>query len=196
MQQERKVEGPGKSGSLEEALFLIGTGDKVAFHDFYMALRPRVYGLVRRILVDESQAEEVTQEVFLEVWRTAVRFERARGAAASWVLTMARRRAIDRVRASQSSRDRDHREGARLLEREYDSVADHAEIRDCNQRVRKGMDELTALQRQAVELAYVQDLSYSEISTLLQVPVGTIKTRVRDGLARLRTNLVVSDMTW
>lgn len=181
--------GPREPGSLEDDVCLVGIGDRVAFIAVYERMVPRVFGLVRRILVDPSQAEEVTQEVFLEVWRTAPRYQPSKGTATTWILTMARGRAIDRVRASQSSRERDLRVGARQIEREYDSVAEHAEILDRTHRVHSSLRQLSILQRQAVELAYVSELSYPEISAMLKVSVGTVKTRVRDGLIRLRKEL-------
>lgn len=184
--------GPGRFASIEELLHRVATGDREAFIALYDAMSARVFGLTRHVLVDPSQAEEVTQEVFLEIWRTAARYHHERGAAVSWMLTIARRRAIDRVRASQSSRERDYRIGSAQLEREYDSVSEHIESVDMFAQVRSRMADLTTLQRQAVELTYLAELSYAEISDLLKIPIGTVKTRVRDGLARLRKEFAAS----
>jgi RNA polymerase sigma-70 factor (ECF subfamily) len=151
-----------------------------------------VFGLIRRLLVDPAQAEEVTQEVYLEIWQTASRYRPERGSAVAWMLTMAHRRAVDRIRASQASRDRDARVGIREYDREYDAVAEHAELSLEGQRVRRALAGLTELQRQAVELAYFGGLSHSEIAARLHVPLGTVKTRIRDGMIRLRDALGVT----
>ena len=192
MRGDTRSTGPGWPAPIEELLQRVGAGDRVAFVGLYDAMAARVFGLIRYVLVDPSQAEEVAQEVFLEIWQTAARFNHERGAAVPWILTIARRRAVDRVRASQSSRERDHRIGSAQLEREYDSVTEHIEAVDVSARVRSKMADLTTLQRQAVELTYMAELSYSEISDLLKVPIGTVKTRVRDGLTRLRKDFATS----
>lgn len=167
-------------------------GDQTAFAELYDQTAPRVFGLVKRLLRDHAQSEEVTQEIFLEVWQTAARYEPGRGSAVSWMLTMAHRRAVDRVRASQSSRDRDTRVGIRDFAPGFDSVAESVEIRLESERVEKAMERLTELQRQAVSLAYFRGLSHSEVATLLEVPIGTVKTRLRDGMIRLRDELGVA----
>ncbi len=176
----------------EQRLARVATGDKRAFAELYDATAPRIYGLVRRLLVDPAQSEEVTQEIFLEIWQTATRYQPERGSAMSWMLTMAHRRAVDRVRASQASRDRDSRIGIRDFDREYDQVAEHVEITMEGERVKRALQGLTELQRQAVELAYYRGLSHSEIAAELHVPVGTVKTRIRDGMIRLRDAMGVT----
>jgi RNA polymerase sigma-70 factor (ECF subfamily) len=176
----------------EELLERVATGDREAFAALYDLTAPRVLGLVKRLLKDHSQSEEVTQEVFLEIWQTATRFDHAKGGAASWMLTMAHRRAVDRVRASQSSRDRDTRVGIRDYETDYDSVTEQVEIRIEHERVERALTRLTELQRQAVTLAYYGGFSHSEVSTMLHVPIGTVKTRLRDGMIRLRDELGVA----
>lgn len=170
----------------------IATGDQAAFSDFYDLMAPRVLGLIRRVLVDYSQSEEVTQEVFLAVWQTATRFDPNKGGAASWTLTMAHRRAVDRVRASQAGRDRDTRVGIRDYSPDYDSVSESVEVSVEHERVQKAMSRLTELQRQAVSLAYYGGYSHSEVAEMLSVPLGTVKTRLRDGMMRLRDELGVA----
>jgi RNA polymerase sigma-70 factor, ECF subfamily len=182
----------GMRDSPEDRLARVAAGDKRAFAELYDATAARIFGLVRRLLVDPAQSEEVTQEIYLEIWQTASRYQPERGSAMSWMLTMAHRRAVDRVRASQSSRDRDTRVGVRDFDREYDEVAEHAEITLEGERVKRALAGLTELQRQAVELAYYAGLSHSEIAEQLHVPVGTIKTRIRDGMIRLRDALGVT----
>lgn len=183
---------PIGAGSHEQLLAQVATGDREAFAALYDGTANRVFGLIRRLLVDPAQAEEVTQEVYLEIWQTATRYEPTRGSAITWMLTLAHRRAVDRVRSAQASRDRDNRIGIRDFAVEYDSVAEAAEVQIESERVKRALDKLTELQRQAVTLAYFRGLSHSEVAALLRVPVGTVKTRLRDGLIRLRDELGVT----
>jgi RNA polymerase sigma-70 factor (ECF subfamily) len=176
----------------EQLLGLVAEGDRQAFAALYDQTSPRVLGLIKRLLKDHSQSEEVTQEVFLEIWQTATRFDPAKGGASSWMLTMAHRRAVDRVRASQSSRDRDTKIGIRDFETDYDSVTEQVEIRIEHERVERALGRLTELQRQAVQLAYYGGYTHSEVSQMLHVPIGTVKTRLRDGMIRLRDELGVA----
>lgn len=182
----------GRSDSLELRLTRIAAGDKGAFTELYDATAPRIFGLVRRLLIDPAQSEEVTQEVYLEIWQSAAKYRPERGSAVSWMLMMAHRRAVDRIRASQASRERDSKVGIRDFDREYDQVAEHVEVTMEGERVKRALAGLTELQRQAVELAYYRGLSHSEIATELHVPVGTVKTRIRDGMIRLRDALGVT----
>jgi RNA polymerase sigma-70 factor, ECF subfamily len=177
---------------LEDLLVAVAQGDQDAFGAVYDRTASRVLGLVQRLIIDHAQAEEVTQEVFLEVWRTAPRFDQTRGSAMAWLLTMGHRRAVDRIRSSQAGHDRDERIGIRDLDPAYDSVAESAEIRIENERVKRALAQLTQLQREAIELAYYGGLSHSEISSRLAVPVGTVKTRLRDGMIRLRDAMGVT----
>jgi RNA polymerase sigma-70 factor, ECF subfamily len=176
----------------DELLLAVARGDQAAFTALYDSLAGIVHGVIRRVLRDPSQSEEVTQEVFVEVWRTATRFDPDRGGARTWVLTMAHRRAIDRVRSEQASRDRTERVGRNEQHRDYDEVAEKVEIRLEHQQVREALSTLTDLQREAVELAYFKGYTYREVADLLDTPLGTIKTRMRDGLIRLRDALGVT----
>jgi len=177
--------------SLEDLLTAVASGDRAAFAELYDRTAPRVLGLIKRLLIDHSQSEEVAQEVFLEIWQTATRYQPTKGAAVTWMLTMAHRRAVDRVRASQSSRDRDVRIGIRDYEPGFDQVSEAVEVSVEHQRVAKALARLTELQRQAVQLAYYGGLSHSEIAAKLSIPIGTVKTRLRDGMIRLRDELGV-----
>lgn len=177
--------------SLEDLLTAVATGDRAAFAELYDRTAPRVLGLIKRLLIDHSQSEEVAQEVFLEIWQTAVRYQPSKGAAVTWMLTMAHRRAVDRVRSSQSSRDRDVRIGIRDFEPGFDQVSESVEVSVEHERVSKALARLTELQRQAVKLAYYGGLSHSEIAARLSIPIGTVKTRLRDGMIRLRDELGV-----
>lgn len=177
---------------LEGLLAAVGAGDRVAFGELYDRTAARVFGLVRRVLVDPAQAEEVTQDVYLELWQTAPRFDSDRGAAMGWLLTIAHRRAVDRVRATQSSRDRDARVAARDAEVPTDTVAETVEVRVEHERAHEALASLPDAQRECVELAYYGGLTQSEISDRLGVPLGTVKTRLRDGMTRLRDRMGVS----
>ncbi|MFP4311760.1 MAG: ECF RNA polymerase sigma factor SigK [Nitriliruptoraceae bacterium] len=177
----------------EEALLAaVARGDQAAFAALYDRIAPLVHGVVRRVVRDPAQSEEVTQEVLVELWRTAVRFDPDRGTARAWILTMAHRRAIDRVRSEQSSRDRTARVAGREHTRPFDDVAEQVETSLEHDRVRTALATLTDLQRQAVELAYYQGYTYREVAELLDTPLGTIKTRMRDGLIRLRDAMGVA----
>ena len=166
-------------------------GDQRAFAALYEEVAPRVFGLVRRLLVDHAQSEEVTQEIFLEIWTNAPRYEPSKGGATTWILTMAHRRAVDRIRASQAGRDRDVKIGIRDYVADYDNVAETVEVTIEHERVKEAMSQLTELQRQAVSLAYYGGYSHSEVAAMLKVPIGTVKTRLRDGMIRLRDELGV-----
>ena len=178
--------------TLDDLLRLTATGDQAAFSQLYDQTAPRVLGLVRRVLIDPSQSEEVTQEVFLEVWQSASRFDPNKGRALTWIMTMAHRRAIDRVRAAQASRNRDTAVGIRDIPVGYDQVAETVEVRVEHERVEVAMAKLSDTQRQAVMLAYYGGLSQSEVAEHLGIPLGTAKTRLRDAMIRLRDELGVT----
>ena len=186
------LSGPVDPESKEALLARVAQGDKRAFSELYDQLAPRVLGLVRRLLVDHAQSEEVTQEIFLEIWQSASRFDPTKGAATTWVLTMAHRRAVDRVRASQASRDRDARIGLRDLDVPFDQVAETVEVRIEHERVKRAMARLTELQREAVILAYYGGYTHPEMAEVLRIPLGTVKTRLRDAMIRLRDELGVT----
>jgi RNA polymerase sigma-70 factor (ECF subfamily) len=191
-QNLENVDGIAPALSNEDLLQRVASGDRDAFAQLYDRTASRVFGLVKRLLRDHSQSEEVTQEIFLEIWQSATRYDTSKGGAIAWMLTMAHRRAVDRVRASQASRDRDQRIGIRDFAPEYDSVAESVEVRIESERVKEAMMRLTELQRQAVQLAYFGGYSHSEVATMLSVPIGTVKTRLRDGMIRLRDELGVA----
>ena len=177
---------------LDELVLRSGRGDEAAFAALYDAVSSAVYGLTRRVVRDPAQAEEVTQEVFIDVWRSAPNFDRERGAARSWVLTIAHRRAVDRVRSAQASTDRELRAAHRSGTRDFDEVVEAVEMRLEAQAVRRCLQALTDLQREAVNLAYYAGHTYAQVATLLSLPLGTVKTRLRDGLIRLRDCLGVT----
>lgn len=182
----------GSAGDLAADLLVrVARGDQQAFAELYDMLSPRVFALILRVLVNRSQSEEVLQEVFLEIWQSAGRFAPNKGQGRSWVLTIAHRRAVDRVRSSQASADRDNRVGVRDLDADRDLVAETVESRMDGQRVVAALATLPEAQQEALVLAYYGGYSQSEIAALVGTPLGTIKTRMRDGLSRLRTELGV-----
>lgn len=176
----------------EVLLSAIAGGDLEALGALFDLLGGRVFGVVRRVLRDPAQSEEVAQEVMLEVWRVASRFNARQGSAESWVLTIAHRRAIDRVRSEQASRDRMEAIGRRDRPRPFDEVAEQAELREEHAELTQALDVLSDVQREVVELAYYGGYTYREVGELLDIPLGTIKTRMRDALIRLRSTLEVS----
>ncbi|WP_307364484.1 ECF RNA polymerase sigma factor SigK [Microbacterium murale] len=183
----------GSAGDLAADLLVrVASGDQRAFADLYDLLSSRVFGLILRVLVNRSQSEEVLQEVFLEVWQSAGRFAPNKGQGRTWVLTIAHRRAVDRVRASQSSADRDVRVGMRDLGVAHDSVAEQVELSIEGGKVIAALATLPDPQREALVLSYYGGYSQSEIAVLIGAPLGTIKTRMRDGLSRLRSEMGVN----
>ena len=182
---------PGGDDSLDRLLAMVARGDEQAFAELYQRVAAAVFGLVSKVVRNPSQSEEVTQEVFVELWRTASRFNPARGSARSWIMTCAHRRAVDRVRSAESAARRDDLAGRRDQGRPYDEVVEQVEASLEREHVRRGLEALTDLQREAVVLAYYGGYTHREISELLGVPSGTVKTRLRDGLIRLRDHLGV-----
>ena len=166
-------------------------GDEAAFADLYDATSRRLFGLVLRIVRDHAMSEEVTQEVYLDVWRQSARFDPERGSAMSWLMTIAHRTAVDRVRASEASRRRDDAHAATHQDVDFDTTAETAQASLEAQRVRRALATLTDAQRAAVELAYLGGYTHTEVARLLDLPLGTAKTRIRDGLIRLRDTLGV-----
>jgi RNA polymerase sigma-70 factor, ECF subfamily len=160
-------------------------GDEQAFAEFYDEVAPNVFGVVLRVLRDRAQAEEVTQEVFLELWRTAPRFDPGRGSVRSWANTIAHRRAVDRVRSEQSARDREVADGARVVPVD-DDVAERVVTEIDRGGVAEALGALSDSQREAVTLAFYGGLTYRDVAARLAIPEGTAKTRIRDGLKKLR----------
>lgn len=177
---------------LDELMARVARGDQEAFGRLYDALAPLVHGLVVRVVRDPAQSEEVTQEVFLEVWQQAKRFDADRGRARAWITVMAHRRAVDRVRAAQAAADRDLREGVKEFRESYDDVEHRVEVALESERVHRALESLTEVQRQAIRLAYYGGYTYGEVADALGLPLGTVKTRIRDGMIRLRDVLGVS----
>jgi len=186
---------PADGGPPELAGLLAASarGDQQAFATLYDRTSARVYGMVLRVVRDPAQAAEVTQDVYLQLWREAARFDPALGTVLSWLLLLAHRRAVDRVRSALSATLREDRYAASQSERPYDQASERAQANLEAQRVRTALHGLTETQREAISLAYFAGYSHREVAALLDLPLGTAKTRIRDGLIRLRDALGVAD---
>jgi RNA polymerase sigma-70 factor (ECF subfamily) len=181
---ELRLVPPEGPSDIDDLMRRVARGDRGAFERLYDELSAPVYGLARRVVRDPVRAEDVTQEVFIDVWRRATRFEADRGKAKTWVMTIAHRRAVDAVRRSEAQKRQDHQgvpdevshdqPGDAVIEAE-----EHGAVREC-------LETLTELQLESVRLAYFNGYTYGEVATLLDKPLPTIKTRMRDGLIRLR----------
>jgi RNA polymerase sigma-70 factor (ECF subfamily) len=171
---------------LDTLLGHVARGDQTAYEAVYDRLAGPVYGLIRKVLRDPAQSEEVAQEVMLEIWRSACRFDPAKGGAMTWAMMIAHRRAVDRVRSAAAETQRDQKTAAAAAAIAVDEVADAVEANLERERVRRCLDTLTEIQRESVTLAYYGGYSYREVAGLLSVALGTVKTRIRDGLIRMR----------
>lgn len=176
---------------LAELMERVGAGDSAAFEALYEQVSPLVYGTAVKVLRNPELAAEVTQEVLVEVWRGAASFSPVGGSVPAWIATMAHRRAIDRVRAVQSQRERDERVGIRDYQPPQESVADEVERNLEQQQLQGCLETLTDLQRTAVYSAYYDGFTYREVADRAGAGLPTIKSRIRDGLKRLRECLEV-----
>lgn len=179
------------SPDLDALLRRVAHQDPEAFAALYDATRSRIYGMVSRVLRDRGYSEETTQDVYLQVWRTAESYDPASGSALAWLLTLAHRRAVDRVRSEQAASQRDSRYGAATVERDSDHVIDAVLSGEERQRVTACLDGLTGVQRECIELAYYQGMTYVQVSERLSANLATVKSRMRDALRGLRNCLGV-----
>ena len=179
-------EGGSSGAHLADLLKRASRGDESAFAEWYDATSARAFGLAVRVLRDRAQAEEVTQESYLDCWRHAARFDSTKGSALSWLLTIVHRKSVDRVRSAEASTRRDAAYGRRDHDVPHDQTAEAATASMEATRVRTALADLTTKQREAVELAFLGGYTHTEVATMLDLPVGTAKTRIRDGLIRMR----------
>ncbi|MFJ9428450.1 ECF RNA polymerase sigma factor SigK [Streptomyces sp. NPDC101490] len=182
----RDTSARSERSDLSDVMRQVAQGDKAAFATLYDAVAPLVFGIVLKVVRDRAQSEEVTQEVMIEVWRQAARYRPEAGRVTTWAATIAHRRAVDRVRSAQAASDREQARAAREHTTAFDEVAEQVETRLESEQVRRCLRGLTEIQRQAVTLAYYGGLTYREVAQTLSTPLPTIKTRMRDGLIRLR----------
>lgn len=176
---------------VEHLMSLVARGDQEAYAQVYDRLVPAVFGVALRVLQDRARAEEVAQEIMVHLWQVAPRFDPSKGSVKAWAATMAHRRAIDVVRSVEAGRRREETDVRQSLMTPFDEPAETAEIAEDRMKVRKALQELTELQRQAIALTYFDGLTYREAANLLETPLGTMKTRMRDALLKLRVTLGV-----
>lgn len=182
------MDDPGRE-ILKQRLLAVARGDRAALGDLYRRTSAKLFGVCLRILQDRSEAEEVLQEVYLTVWRRADGFDAARGSPITWLVTIARNRAIDRLRAAGGSRRAEPLESA-------DAVADEAplasaiiEASDERRRLDRCLDELEPQHARAVREAFLDGFTYEELAGRMGVPLGTMKSWIRRSLMRLRSCL-------
>lgn len=171
----------------------IQRGDEAAFEELYRGQAGILLACILRIINNRSLAEEVLQDVFAEIWTHSDGFDPSRGSGRAWLVTMSRRRAIDRVRAVQAQQNRDFAEGVKAIHSGGEDVQGEALLHVESAQAAEALRRLPDEQSAPIAMAYYQDMSHREISENLGVPLGTIKSRIRDGMRRLRTQLGVND---
>lgn len=179
----------GRGEDLTQLLLRSARGDEAAFAALYDATASRVYGLTRRLTRSPELAAEVVQEVYLMAWQQATRFDPSRGSVAAWLSTLAHRRAVDRIRQVVQERGREQVYESRRVGAPMDATWQEVEQDMDTRDVRTGLGALTPLQREAVTMAYYNGCTYQEVAQRLDIPLGTAKARIRDGLKRLGTAL-------
>ncbi|WP_072801974.1 sigma-70 family RNA polymerase sigma factor [Rhodococcoides yunnanense] len=177
---------------LRRLMAAVAQGDQRAFSELYDATSARVYGMVLRVLRDPGYSEETTQEVFLQIWRSAPNYDPNQGSPLAWIMTLSHRRAVDRVRSEQSGTDREAAYGAISHTPEHDEVLEAVTQRLESDAVIACLETLTDTQRESVRMAYYSGWTYREVAERLGVAVPTIKSRIRDGLIKLKTCLGVT----
>ena len=187
----RRSPPPALAGDLDVLLRAVARGQQGAFDLVYQQLREPVYRQVAAVLRDPAQSEEVTQEVFLELWSTAVHYDPGKGSAAGWAMMIARRRAIDRVRSSAASAVRDQQAAApaELRDQTHEAAALALE----RERLARSLSKLTGLQREVITLAYFGGHSHRQVAAILGAPLGTVKGRIREALIKLRSAMTSDD---
>jgi RNA polymerase sigma-70 factor (ECF subfamily) len=183
---------PGVTADLDALLRRVARGDVEAFATFYDNTRARVFGLVTRVLRDPGYSEETTQEIYLQVWRNAAGYDPAAGSPLAWLMTLAHRRAVDRVRSEQAATQRESRYGVANVELPSDRVAEAVISLDERRQVNECLGSLTDAQRECIQLAYYEGLTYVQVSERLAANLATIKSRMRDAIRGLRKCLGVS----
>ena len=170
----------------------VGESDQLALKELYRRHGPAVYGLARRVVVDADRAEEVVQEVFLRLWNQPEKFDPDRGTLRSYLLAQTHGRSVDLVRSESARRRREEREARMNAESGYDLEREVWDLA-LAEHVREAVSKLAEGERAAIELAYFGGHTYREVARILDQPEGTIKSRIRSGLARLRAELEESE---
>ena len=170
---------------LTELMARIAAGDRTALRDLHAATSAKLLGVCLRILADKDESEDVLQDVYLTIWRRADRFEAGRASVMTWLSTIARNRAIDRLRArgplarAQSVDDLELEDSAPRAEALLEAAQDRARLHDC-------LDELDGRTRQAIRIAFFEGVTYEALAVRMETPLGTVKSWIRRGLLRLK----------
>lgn len=175
-----------QSQVLGELLAESAGGDRAAFARLYDLTSSRIYGLAVRVVRDRNYAEEVVQEAYLQFWQKAGDYSPHRGSVISWMMTITHRRAVDRVRSEELQQRRLRDFGSENATVPTESTLDLVVGREETQTVRNCLDRLTDLQRHSIEMSYFGGLTYPEVAEQTDTPLPTIKSRIRDGLQRLK----------
>ncbi|MEH3140271.1 MAG: sigma-70 family RNA polymerase sigma factor [Mycobacterium kyogaense] len=183
---------PLVTAELDALLRQVARQDVDAFAALYDQTRSRVFGLVLRVLRDPGYSEETTQDIYLQVWRNAHTFDSSAGSPLAWLMTLAHRRAVDRVRSEQAASTRESRYGAANVEPPTDHVADEVILDEERRQVAECLGSLTDTQRECIQLAYYDGLTYVQVSEHLSTNLATIKSRMRDAIRGLRRCLGVT----
>lgn len=174
---------------LRELLAAAAMGDRTAFSNLYDRTSSRIYGLAFRVVRDRQYAEEIVQEAYLQYWQKAGEYQPGRGSVITWMMTIAHRRAVDRVRSEELQQQRMSHYGALSVETPRNIPLEVVVQTDEARTLRTCLGTLTELQRSCIEMSYFGGLTYPEVARHTDTPLPTIKSRIRDGLRRLRTCL-------
>jgi RNA polymerase sigma-70 factor (ECF subfamily) len=192
---ERGASAAAREREWRDCMGQIGDGDARALATLYDQTSSLVYGVAMRILRNEADAEEVASEVYTQVWRTASSFDASRGSVLAWLTTVARSRSIDRVRSRSRARKEEPIEHAAAIASEQETPERSSWLGEQRRRVREALGSLPPEQREAIEMAYFSDMTQTELAERLQQPLGTVKTRIRLGMIKLRDRLQAQEFS-